>query len=470
MREHITGFTELRRFPWSTVSALALCFMCILLLVACADEPEPETVALSTSAPTPATTHASVPTDNSAPVESTDGELDPATEPTVPSMMSPSALASPPSPIPSPRWILHSLDGHAVVQGSLITMEVGENTLVGDDGCNNYTFSSEDGTPIFGADGVFSLPPDGWQTLAGCPKPEDIMSEQADAYMEALTEGERYRVVDNRLEIIDRRGGTRIVFRTHDQLPGQPMDLKGTAWRLVMGSDSDGDLRAATMFFLSDRIVTGVTACRGYVADYWMSQAKGSLGFHPWPLFGSQESCPEEAQDLEGEYWGFLWRAWEHSVYDKGESIRLSIRSPRGKTLTLDALPPIVDDISEKEWTLTTIVELLRSGTLQDSPVVEGTGVTIRFDGDRISGTSGCNSYEGLSRVEDGSVTIDGQSLMHTEDVCEGPDGVMEQEDWYLRVLPRLRHYGVFSDELFLQTDLDRLGRDDVGFLVFQAE
>ena len=65
---------------------------------------------------------------------------------------------------------------------------------------------------------------------------------------------------------------------------------------------------------------------------------------------------------------------------------------------------------------------------------------------------------------------IDVQSLMHTEKVCEGPDGVMEQEDWYLGVLPRLTRYGVFGDELFMQTDLDRLGRDDVRFLVFQAK
>ena len=316
---------------------------------------------------------------------------------------------------------------------------------------------------------MFSLPGLAIQ-LAGCPEPEDLMGDQADAYMEALTEGERYRVVDDRLEILDRRGGTRIVFRTHDPLPGQPMDLRGTAWRLSMGSDSDGDLRAATMFFLSDRIVTGVTACRGYVADYRMSQAKGSLGFHPWPMFGSQRSCSEESRVLGGEYWEFLWRAWEYSVHDEAESRRLSIRSPEGKALTFEPLPPIVEEITDTEWTLTRLVDLLRTGTLQDTTVVEGTEVAISFDKDGISRRDRCNPYEGLSRIEDGSITIDVQSLMHTEKVCEGPDGVMEQEDWYLGVLPRLTCYGVFGDELFLQTDLDRLGRDDVRFLVFQAK
>ena len=132
-----------------------------------------------------------------------------------------------------------------------------------------------------------------------------------------------------------------------------------------MGGDCDGDLRAATILFLSDRIVTGVTACRAYVARYWMSQAKGSMRFHPWPMFGSQEACPEESQEMEGEYWEFLWRAWEHLVSDEAESRRLSIRNPRGKTLTFEPLSPTVEDIADEEWALTTIVDLLRTGTLQ---------------------------------------------------------------------------------------------------------
>ena len=288
--------------------------------------------------------------------------------------------------------------------------------------------------------------------------------------MSALVQGERHRVVGDRLEIIDKRGGTRIVFRRLEPLPGHPIDLSRTAWRLLTEDDGDGDLRAATMVFLGDRTVTGVTACRAYAAIYWMSQAKGSMGFNLWPMFGSQRSCSEESRAVGGAYWEFLWRAWEYSVYDEAESPRLSIRSPEGRTLTFEPLPPMVEEITDTEWTLRTLVELLRTGTLQDTTVVEGTEVTISFDKDGVSGTSGCDSYEGLSRIEDGSITIDVQSLMHTEEVCERPDGVMEQEDWYLGVLPRLTRYGVFGDELFLQTDLDRLGRDDVRFLVFQAK
>ena len=156
MRERIAGLTKLRRSSWSAVSALALCSISIFLLSACADGPRPDTVPVPTSALTPTTTHASAPTDSPAPVfvptatvESTDGEPDAAVEPTVPSVMSPSAPAPAPSALPSPRWILHSLDDRPVVEGSLVTMVVGENTLGGYDGCNNYGGEADDGTPVF---------------------------------------------------------------------------------------------------------------------------------------------------------------------------------------------------------------------------------------------------------------------------------------------------------------------------------
>ena len=63
-------------------------------------------------------------------------------------------------------------------------MEVSGSLLGGSDGCNNHTFSAEDGTLVFGPDWVFLLPSGGWQTLVHCPQPEGVMA-QADAYMSA---------------------------------------------------------------------------------------------------------------------------------------------------------------------------------------------------------------------------------------------------------------------------------------------
>ena len=90
-----------------------------------------------------------------------------------------------------------------------------------------------------------------------------------------------------------------------------------------------------------------------------------------------------------------------------------------------------------------------------------GTEVTISFDEDGMGGSSGCNSYAGPVRLEDGSITVD--SLIHTEKLCAFLAGLMAQEERYLDLLPRLTRYDTYSDGLLIQTD------DDV-FLLFQAK
>ena len=65
-------------------------------------------------------------------------------------------------------------------------------------------------------------------------------------------------------------------------------------------------------------------------------------------------------------------------------------------------------------------------------------------------------------KSKSGSITIDVQSFSHTEKACEGLDGLMEQEERYLDLLPRMTRYGTYGDGLFMQSD-------DV-FLLFQAE
>ena len=54
-------------------------------------------------------------------------------------------------------WFLDSLDGGQIIEESVFTLRIDENRLDGFDGCNSYGGRSEDGTPIAGADGVFSI-------------------------------------------------------------------------------------------------------------------------------------------------------------------------------------------------------------------------------------------------------------------------------------------------------------------------
>ncbi len=361
-------------------------------------------------------------------------------------------------------WTLESLDGQPVLETSVITLRIGDNWIDGIDGCNSYGGRSEERTPVAGAEGVFSIPPFGVTEML-CPEPEGVM-DQADAYMEALVQGERFRITDDRLEILDGGGARRLIFVRRAPLPGSPIDLKGTAWRLLIEGDAMDGVRVPTLSFLDDRLVTGATACRSYVATGQASE--GALRFPGKRMLGSSQSwqsCVEQERTLEGEFTDFLTWAREYSVDEEGGASRLRIWSIRGKTLTFEPLPQ-AEDISDTDWSLTAFVELMLDSGMwhhRTAEVIQGTKITIDFDDHSISGFTGCNSYRGPAMFESGSVTVDRQSFYSTTKLCEVPEGLTEQEKRYLSLVQRATRYGISGDSLFMQTD------DDV-LLLFQAE
>ena len=320
-----------------------------------------------------------------------DAEPDVTVKPGTPILASATATTPAQTALPGDgTWAHDSFDGRPLIEGSIVTLNIDENRIDGFDGCNSYGGRSEDGTPIDGVGGVFSIPPFGFTEMY-CAEPEGVM-DQAEAYKSAFIQGERYRVEDDRLEIIDSRGAVRLIFVRDTPLPGQSVNLEGTAWRLLMEGDTDGDVRAPTMSFLNDRLITGATACRPYAAIYRLPE--GSVRFPSTSMLPYEQLCPEESRRLEGEYTDFLTWAREYSVYEEGGSSRLEIRSVRGEVLTFEPPPPTIEDIADVEWALGTFIELRQGdGVPPHSPVVEGTEVTISFDEDGISGSSACNSY-----------------------------------------------------------------------------
>ena len=74
-------------------------------------------------------------------------------------------------------------------------------------------------------------------------------------------------------------------------------------------------------------------------------------------------------------------------------------------------------------------------------PVLDGTFVWLRMDGDDYGGVDGCNRYGGANRNGRPVVGDDGkfdpQPMSWTAVLCVHPDGVMEQSDEYRRLLGR---------------------------------
>ena len=101
------------------------------------------------------------------------------------------------------------------------------------------------------------------------------------------------------------------------------------------------------------------------------------------------------------------------------------------------------DDVSGVVWQLT---------ELEGEPVPEGVTPTLEYDGTRISGSSGCNTYGGEASFDDGAVTI-APELMSTLMACEPPASDVEAA--FLTVLPTVTGFEVDGDTLSLSVDDD---------------
>ena len=361
-------------------------------------------------------------------------------------------------PLADTTWVLESLNGHAAVDGIHPTLRVNGKKYGGQDGCNTYSGRSWNGRPIATADGSFSAPP-AMGTLRSCDSAE--IAEQAEAYMDALTEGEWYLVEGDRLEIMDGSGETRLVFLRQSALPGHTAELAGTKWRLL-DEQANGD-RTTTLAFLNDRIVTFGTVCREYVAEYKVSGAR--IRFPGMSMIGATQSCPSELQEMARRHMNDLFWAGDYSVDESTGGSVLRVRTRRAKTLVYEPLPPAMDGIFDREWSLTTFVEPRRTGSYTrfsyTTEVLEGTVVTMSFQDNGMSGSGGCNSYSAPLTYEGSMIKVGKVSA--TRMSCDDPDGVMEQERHYYEVLRNVKRFAIYGDRLAMHT-----GDDEV--LLFDAK
>ena len=458
MFESIASRAKQRRSAWLIVSIVSLTLIAASLALACDDGLQRTT---STRAPgsslAPSITHLPTPTSGLIPASTTAaGGL------TVQVPLNDGPVGgvdvddrSSTAPPVGFTWVLHSLDGRPVIEGSFVALKVYQDGTGAYGGCNRIglgpiTFPGEpvDKKPYFGPGGVIHLT-GASKNDRGCAGPGGL-AEQEEGYLRALIEGNRYRLEDDRLEVFDTNGALRLVFYRQEPLPGQQIDLEGTAWRQI-------DDEAVTLAFLGD-LVAGETACRDLLATYKLSPR---LRFPSTGMRGSGESCSEEERASQS-ITDFLSYAWEYSMYEEAGSKRLGMRSSEGDTRVFEKLPLTFENITDAEWSLTTFVRLGEGFTLRDTEAIRGSKVTISFDEEGFFGSGGCNNYTGLADMEDGLMTVDEQFIYREEETCEGR-GRMEQEARYLGLLPKLTRYWVYGDALYMRTN------DDI-LLLFGAE
>jgi heat shock protein HslJ len=108
------------------------------------------------------------------------------------------------------EWVLTSLNGNSLIEGTSITLKFDQAFLSGSAGCNGYGGGRDSGRYVATDDGTLTIPQIA-VTVQLCLGPEGIMEQEA-AYIEALRSAAAYRVIDDRLEVDDATGETVLVF------------------------------------------------------------------------------------------------------------------------------------------------------------------------------------------------------------------------------------------------------------------
>jgi len=78
--------------------------------------------------------------------------------------------------------------------------------------------------------------------------------------------------------------------------------------------------------------------------------------------------------------------------------------------------------------------------------VMEGTHITANFENGDINGSAGCNSYFGAYQIDGENITF-GQIGM-TEMYCTDPEGIMDQEGFYLDALADAQRFEIVDKRL----------------------
>ena len=381
-----------------------------------------------------------------------------------------------------PIWVAERLNEKPVIGiwGTVLTLSTSEDSAGGDDGCNRFWGSHEDGSLVAQPDGTISFPGFGG-TLAGCPWGTERQSE---SYLAALADAKQYQVQDNRLEIRDGSGKVRLVMVNKSPLVGVPEDLTGTAWRLVSTDGKTPRGIPPTLAFWDEAFVGGTVADYGFVAQY--DQLRTSFRVRSTAVTGAETSRVSRISEQEvmgslqgiGSYGG-------HAVREEAGIRLLRIRTGRGYPLDFEELMPAVDRISGAKWRLQSFIEVRREEYRYGGPpcvenVLPGSDIVARFTETTVSRTVDGSEYSrddlSLSVVRPGESSTEGLAGLDPwyndlpDGRCPREDGeeagerdVSGQAERYLELLPQLKRYMIFGDRLVVLTGSHQA-------LLFQAD
>ena len=220
------------------------------------------------------------------------------------------------------------------------------------------------------------------------------------------------------------------------QAPSEAIELDGTRWDVVElnGEPVTGDAQGTLDF--ADGMATGTAFCNGFGGVYELDGTELTFGELAQTLMACLE--PEGVMELESGYMAALNAVAGYRV----EGATLVLLDAEGTDLVVLS-PAEMVSLEGTLWQLTGY----NDGRGVTSLVL-GSEITATFDGEKVAGTAGCNSYTA-------SYTIDGDEISvgpaaGTRMACMEPEGVMEQESAYLAAVSEAATYELGRDRLTL--------------------
>jgi len=319
----------------------------------------------------------------------------------------------------------------SVVLDSHITAEFKDGRLSGNSGCNNYFASYQvngNAIQISGAGG----------TEMFCNEPEGVMDQET-AYLKALALAASYQISGGQLQIADASGKLILIYSGM-----QPASLAGDVWKMTHYNNSTGGVVSTlqgvdvTAIFGDDGNLGGSAGCNSYSATYQQDGESLTIGQATSTLM----ACSDPAGIMEQET-AYL-KALESVAAFELLGDRLILRTASGAIAVEFNLSESAG-LSDTEWMMSMYYV---GGDAVTSPLV-GTTITASFAADgKLSGSAGCNRYQGSYQVDGYTLTIG--PVASTKMACPEPPGVMEQEAAFLVILEKTAAYQIKGDTLIL--------------------
>ena len=216
------------------------------------------------------------------------------------------------------------------------------------------------------------------------------------------------------------------------------LSLAETSWTVErLREDSGPALQELTLTFAENGRVSGHDGCNAFSGNVSVGETSIHIGDK---LIGTMMACSDAIEARARTYRAALMQTARYRT--QGNTLQL-VDSAGNVLVTLS---PVEQSLAGSSWDVISY----NNGKQALVSLIAGTKITARFGEDgRITGHAGCNGYFASYKVTEQRMAIGPPAS--TRKACAEPEGVMEQERFYLRALEMATQYQFSGKRLELR-------------------